>query len=273
MKLDLHMHTNASDGAWPPEKLVRAARHGGLDVIAVADHDTTAGVAAAIAAAGPDLTVVPASELTCADDDGDLHLLGYGIDPDHAALRRHVAEIARLREERMLGMIERLDGLEVRIAMEDVRREAGDDAVLGRPHLARALVAAGYVGHVGEAFERYIADHGTAWVPVRSVRVEDAIGLVHDAGGLAVWAHPPLDRLEAGLPALVEAGLDGVECHRPRASGREVELARNAAAAHDLLVSGGSDWHGPWSGRVGDFSVRREDVAALAQALGIEASA
>jgi len=270
MKLDLHVHSSASDGAWSAEKLVRAAVAAGLDVLAVADHDTVAAVLPSMqAAAGSPLRVLSAVELTCAGPSGEMHLLGYGVDPLHDELVGHQERTVLRREDRMRGMIERLGRLGAHVGLDDVRREAGEDAVLGRPHLARALVTAGHVGSVNAAFERWLADAGPAWVGLEAVSAAEAIQLVHDAGGVAVWAHPRSDRLEEDLPALTADGLDGLEAFRPRSSGPEVERVRAVAARAELLVTGGSDWHGPWSGRLGDFWVRSADIAPFLERIAI----
>lgn len=268
MKIDLHIHTNASDGAWPAGKVVRAAVAAGLDVIAIADHDTTAAVAPAIAAAGTDVRVVPAVELTCEGPGGDLHLLGYGIDPEHAAIIEHARSIGLRRETRMRDMIELLDRLGAPVDFDAVLAEAGDDAVLGRPHLARALVAAGHVPSVAQAFDRYLGDAAPASVPVSGVSAEAAVAMVHEAGGLAVWAHPAPALLESGLDRLVGAGLDGIECFRPRLAPPQVRECRQVAERRGLLTTGGSDWHGPWSGRLGDFHVAEPSLGDFMTALG-----
>lgn len=269
MTVDLHIHTNASDGAWAAEKVVRAAAAVGLDVIAIADHDTTAAVPAAVRAAEGQLHVVPAVELTCGRAGGEMHLLGYGLRPEDPAVQSHARAVGERREARMRRMLALLAELGAPVGIDAVLEEAGPDAVLGRPHLARALVSAGHVHSVGQAFERYLADGGPAWAPVGSVPVEKAIRLVHDAGGLAVWAHPAPVALDSELGALVDMGLDGVECYRPRLNAQETQQSLAAAARHGLLATGGSDWHGPWHGNLGEFRVQSGEVSQLLNALGL----
>jgi predicted metal-dependent phosphoesterase TrpH len=255
LKLDLHVHTTASDGSVKPARVARMAAGAGIGVLAVADHDTTSGVAEAIAAAPAPMRMVPAIEISCDSADLHLHLLGYFIDPSHPALVAHMHRVVELREQRMRDMIERLAGLGIPVDYDAVRLEAGAEAVLGRPHLARTLVATGAVATVGRAFELYLSDRAPAWVPMRAVTLADACTMVHGAGGIAVWAHPDAAELAAHLDAFHEQGVDGVECVRARATAAEVDVALAATRARGLIPTGGSDWHGTWQGRLGDFTV------------------
>ena len=267
MKLDLHVHSTASDGSEKPERVARMAAAGGVDVLAIADHDTVGGVADAIAAAPPGLRIVPAIEISCDSDDAHHHLLGYFVDIHHPALLAHSRRVIELRVERMRAMVDRLLALGVPASFDAVRREAGDDAVLGRPHLARTLVASGVVPSVGRAFELYLADGAPAWVPMRAVTLADACAIVHAAGGVAVWAHPGADELERLVDAYREQGIDGVECIRSRASAAEVEQALAVTRARSLMPTGGSDWHGVWHGRIGDFTVGADRVPEFMELL------
>ena len=255
MKLDLHVHTTASDGSVKPARVARMAAAAGIGVLAVADHDTTAGVAEAVAAADAPLRVVPAIEISCDYAELHVHLLGYFVDPAHPALIEHVKRLVELREQRMREMIERLAGLGIPVEYDAVRLEAGAEAVLGRPHLARTLVATGAVPTVGRAFELYLSDRAPAWVPMRTVTLADACAIVHRAGGSAVWAHPDAAELARHLDAFREQGIDGVECVRARATAAEIEVALAATRPRGLMPTGGSDWHGTWQGRLGDFTV------------------
>lgn len=260
MRVDLHLHSTASDGGLSPARLVRRARGAGLDVIALADHDSVGGVAEARAAAPEGLRVIPAIEISASHGAGELHILGYHVDPEAPSLLAYTRAAELGRRERMEGMIRALAGLGVHITLEQVVAEAGPDATnLGRPHLARVLVARKVVRDFGEAFVRFIGDDGPAYVPTKLVDVPQAVEVIHAAGGIAVWAHPPGDLLEPELGAFVAAGLDGVECYRPRTGPEETERIRAVAGGHGLILSGGSDWHGPWDGPLGAFWV--EDAA------------
>ena len=255
MKIDLHIHTTASDGSENPGRVARMAAANGLGVIAIADHDTVAGVAEATAEAPAGLRVVPAIEISCDSPESHVHLLGYFVDVTHPTLLAHSRRVIELREERMRAMIERLGQLGIPVEYDAVRMEAGDDAVLGRPHLARTLVATGAVATVGRAFELYLADRGPAWVPMQAVTLEEACAIVHEAGGVAVWAHPEGATLEATIDGFRAQGGDGVECIRSRATASDVERALALTRARSLIPTGGSDWHGTWHGRLGDFSI------------------
>jgi len=270
LRIDLHIHSTASDGSLPPAAVVEAARAGGLDVVALADHDTIGGVEAARAAGAGAVHVVPALELSTTHGGAELHMLGYCIDITNPALVSYGARASGARESRMRDMLQRLNDAGVRVVYDDVLAAAGPrPESIGRPHLARALVKRGYANTVSEAFDRLIGDHAPAFVPTRLITPAEAIVLIHDAGGLAVWAHPRYDLLEAELPRMVEWGLDGVECYRPRVMHADAERIAATAARHGLFVTGGSDWHGEWQGRLGDFAIERDDVAEFLERGGI----
>jgi 3',5'-nucleoside bisphosphate phosphatase len=271
LRIDLHIHSTASDGSLSPAGVVAAARAGGLHVIALADHDTVGGVTAAQQAAEGTLHVIPAVELsTHHETSAELHMLGYFVDPLDPTLTRFGTRASARREERMRDMIDRLDGVGVRVNYADVLAAAGPKPEsIGRPHLARALVQRGYAATMSDAFDRYIGDDGPAFVATRLLTPAEAIELIHAAGGIAVWAHPRSDMLEPWLPALVEQGLNGLECFRPRATPADTERVAALAARHDLILTGGSDWHGEWHGPLGSFFVERDDVAAFLEVGGI----
>jgi 3',5'-nucleoside bisphosphate phosphatase len=270
LRIDLHIHSTASDGSLSPGAVVAAARAGGLHVIAIADHDTLAGVAAAQAEAAGSVHVIPALELSTYDAGAEYHVLGYFVDTTNAALLEHGARASGARENRMHDMIERLGALGVSVAFEDVLAAAGTKPdSLGRPHLARALHQRGHVTTISEAFDRYIGDQGPAFVPTALITPYEAIDIIHAAGGVAVWAHPRADALQTALSALVAHGLDGVECYRPRLTHGDTERISGVAAAAGLFVTGGSDWHGDWQGRLGDFAIERDDVSAFLEIGGI----
>ncbi|HEY8470236.1 MAG TPA: PHP domain-containing protein [Longimicrobiales bacterium] len=270
MRIDLHLHSTASDGGLSPGELVRAAARAGLDVIALGDHDTTAGVAEARRAAEGLLRVVPALEISTTDQGSEIHILGYFVDPDHAALREHARAAAARRRDRILAILERLRALGIHISFDDVLAEAGGSAgVLGRPHVARALVRHGHAATLDQAFEQYLADGRPAFEPMNLIAPARAIELIHLAGGLAVWAHPPLDGVEAEARRLAALGLDGLECFRPRVAPDDARRLGELARGLGLVVTGGSDWHGAWSGILGAFHVTPEDVPDIAARIGL----
>jgi predicted metal-dependent phosphoesterase TrpH len=267
LHLDLHLHTTCSDGSCGPEDVVERARRAGLHAIAVTDHDTTAGVArAAAASAAAGVLVISGIELSCTYAGKELHLLGYGMEPEHPALAAVTARRAVMRRERLGEIVERLNGLGVAIRAEDVRTPEGN-VMVGRPHLAEALVRLGAVRHVQEAFSRYIGDGAPAAVPSRGPVVRDAIAAVHEAGGCAVWAHPSLEDARA-FPALRAEGLDGAEVLRPSLAPTASSALEHAARDCGMVVSGGSDWHGG-SPPLGSWYVTHRHVRALLARLGI----
>jgi 3',5'-nucleoside bisphosphate phosphatase len=270
VRIDLHVHSTASDGSLSPGALAEAARLGRLHVIALTDHDTADGVADAQAAGEGSLHVIPGIEMSTLHGGAELHILGYFIDPTNEQLRAYARSAAYRREERMHAMIERLAGLGIEVTFADVQRGTDRDTrSIGRPHLARALVERGHVPTMSGAFDRYIGDDGPAYLPVQLLSSEDAIHLIHEIGGIAVWAHPRGDTFDRELERLVGYGLDGVECHRPRCIPAESVRLERATRTRRLLVTGGSDWHGTWHGALGDFAVGREEVGEFLERGGI----
>jgi predicted metal-dependent phosphoesterase TrpH len=254
-RIDLHTHSTASDGTDSPAELVAAAQSAGVDVLAITDHDTTGGWAAAGAALPSGMRLVRGAEFSCVSPTGrderpvSVHLLGYLFDPTHEAI---VAEQSRLRGER----VSRLERITERMAedgypvdVESVFALVPDGASAGRPHLARALVAAGVVDSVNEAFAKLLHNSSRYYVPKADTPVERAIAMVRAAGGVAVFAHPLARRrgrvVEPSVIAdLAAAGLGGVEVDHPDHDAADRELLRDLAKEHDLVVTGSSDYHG-----------------------------
>ena len=260
------MDSHVSDGQVAPELLVHAALAAGLQVIALTDHDTVAGVDEAQRAAwGTALGVVPGIEVSTRHQGHELHILGYWVDPNAAGLQEHQRLSVGRRERRMHAMIERLHGLGVPVAFERVRALAGAAAKsLGRPHLARALLEAGHIRSFPEAFDRFLAEGKPGFVAEGFPSVGEAVEMIHAAGGVAAWAHPPLELFAEFIADFAALGMDGVECFRP---GYDVDDSRAllaGAARLGLFPTGGSDWHGP-AGRLalGDFYVEAEAVREL----------
>jgi hypothetical protein len=272
LRLDLHVHSTASDGAWSPEAVVRGAAAGGLDVIALADHDTAAGYAPA-AALGRDLNVqvVPALEVSSTHHGRDVHVLGYFVDPDAPSVRTHSERATRRREQRMLEIIARLGKQGIQVRYMDVEAAAGPDrVVIGRPHLAKALVATGQASSVEDAFDRLIGDDKAAFVPTQLLTPVEAVAVILGGGGVPIWAHPPADLVDALLPPLLDAGLRGLEVYRPKGHRTDGLRYEGICRARGLLVSGGSDWHSPAGGTaLGDFFVTGEEVEGLLVAGGM----
>lgn len=270
MRLDLHTHTTCSDGMKSPEELVESAVAGGLDVISITDHDNAEGVVPALRAAGERLRVIPGVELSACWRGESIHVLGYFVDPASSRLTDHYRELHARRHTRMRRIVERLAGRGVRLPLDRVGDQRASRAVpYTRPHLARALVRAGYATSVGDAFARYIGADCPAYVRVESPAPEDVIGTIVAAGGIAVWAHPPLRHMQELLPRMIRAGLRGMEVHRPWSHAIRDAVGSQARAA-GLLVTGGSDWHGrDGDGELGEFYVGESDVGEFLEAGGI----
>lgn len=269
MAADLHLHTHFSDGTFTPEELVDRAVHSSLTALALTDHDTVEGcdrMAAACRAAGIEFFV--GTELTAEVAGTELHLLGYGFDPRHPGMLQAMAGYQEARQSRIYEMAQRLNDLGVPLRAEEVLALANCHSP-GRPHVARALVQRGVCSGVDEAFTRFLKKGRPAWVPKAKVPAEEAIRLVHRAGGAAILAHPGLNQADPHLPSLIEAGLDGLECfhtkHAPATAARYQALARQ----HELLITGGSDCHGMAKGRplIGSLKLEAVYLEPLRQAI------
>lgn len=241
-----------------------AARSGGLDVIALTDHDTCGGIDEALASLPDNLHLIPGIELSTTLDHTELHILGYFIDHKHPDIVAHATSAALKRAERVRRIVEKLRDYKVNLSFDDVISAAdGAPGVLARPHVARAMVNKGYVQSVSEAFDRFLGDDGPCFLPTELLLPHDAITLIRAAGGLAVWAHPNGARFDEILPCLVNSGIDGLECIRPRMTPPEIRFFQETANRYGLLISGGSDWHGSWHGKLGEFFVRANEVETL----------
>jgi 3',5'-nucleoside bisphosphate phosphatase len=241
---DLHLHTNFSDGTFTPEELVLHGQKAGLACIAVTDHDSVEAcerVAASCAAVN--MEFVPGTELTAEQDDTELHVLGYFLDTNNQKLLAEIARFQIVRQNRIHEMVARINEMGVPLKAESVFALANCKSP-GRPHVARAMAKEGLVRNLDEAFERFLKKGRPAWVPKSKISALDAIQLVHQAGGLAVMAHPGLNRTDNIIPGLVDAGLDGIECFHTKHSTAMSERYLEIADKHHLLVTGGSDCHG-----------------------------
>jgi len=241
---DLHLHTVFSDGTYTPEQLAAQARRHGLRAVALTDHDAVEGCRpTALACRQDGVEFIPGTELTTEASGDELHLLGYFVDPDHPRLLEELARFQAVRQNRIREMVERLNRLGIPLQAEAVFALANCRSP-GRPHIARALVQAGFCASLDEAFQRFLKRNRPAWVPKFKASASEAIELLHQAGGLAVLAHPGLTRSDVFIPELVEAGLDGLECYHVKHSAPATEYYVRTAIGLNLLVTGGSDCHG-----------------------------
>jgi predicted metal-dependent phosphoesterase TrpH len=241
---DLHLHTNFSDGTFTPEELVLQAQKNGLSCIALTDHDTVEGCErAAAAAAKVKMEFIAGTELTAEHDDTELHVLGYFLDTQNKKLLKEISKFQTVRQSRIQEMVARINEMGIPLEAESVFALANCKSP-GRPHVARAMIKAGLVKNLDEAFDRFLKKGRPAWVPKSKISALEAIELVHQAGGLAVMAHPGLNRTDEIIPALVDAGMDGIECFHTKHSTSMSERYLEIADKYNLLVTGGSDCHG-----------------------------
>ncbi len=245
--VDLHTHSTASDGARPPREVVRAAREVSLAAIALTDHDTVDGLAEATDEGRMQgVRIVPGIELSAVEGDSETHVLGLHLQ-QVGRLEAQLRDLRAMRLTRAERIVIRLNELGVRVTLEDVLVQAGGGAV-GRPHIARALVNEGWATDLRDAFDRYLGNGRAAFVPKDRLSIDDAIAMIHDAGGLAVLAHPGQSGTRKRIEALVGNGLDGVEVRHPSHSAEDIARLSALVEHFGLIPSGGSDWHGSAEG-------------------------
>jgi 3',5'-nucleoside bisphosphate phosphatase len=269
VRADLHCHSSASDGTRPPAEVAARAAAAGLDAFALTDHDTVAGVTEAAAALPRGLALIGGMELSCRRDGHSVHLLGYLFDPEHAELAAQTRSIRQSRIGRARAMVARLNELGVPVTWEQVTRIAAG-GVVGRPHIARAMIEAGVVSSVDEAFTpEWIGPGGRAFERRYALDPADAIELVHAAGGAVVLAHPLAVTRgwivpEEFIRELAKAGLDGIEVAHPDHDPAGRDRLLTTARALGLVATGGSDDHGELTGdRIGSETTGPEDLDAL----------
>jgi len=257
VRADLHCHSNASDGTRPPAEVMARARAAGLDAVALTDHDTVTGHAAARQALPAGLTLIPGMELSCRQDGRSVHLLAYLFDPSEPALAAECERIRGARQDRARAVVARLADLGAPVTWEQVTALAGG-GVVGRPHIARALLAAGAVRSWDEAFgPQWLGHGGRAHVTRYAPSPADAIGLVRGAGGVAVLAHPrtagrALRMSDESVAVLAAAGLAGIEVSHPEHPPGDRSALAGLAVDLGLVATGGSDDHGTQTGdRIG----------------------
>lgn len=248
--IDLHIHSNCSDGVKAPEAIAEMASAKGISAAALTDHDTLDGTAAFLrACAGhPGLTGIAGVEFSAESDRGPLHILGLGVDASNIALRETLARVRKSRDERNRRILARLNELGYPLTWEEVESFAGGD-VMGRPHFARAMIARGWAASVAEVFERFLSRGAPAYVGRFRPSPEEIVTLVKGAGGVVSIAHPiswtmDYDFMRDDLRRLADLGLDAIECYHPRVGAKAHASLLALAADLGLLVTAGSDYHG-----------------------------
>jgi 3',5'-nucleoside bisphosphate phosphatase len=248
--IDLHTHSTASDGTFPPREVVRLAQERGLKAIALTDHDTIDGLQEAVAAGQEfGLEVIPGVEISAQYFQGSMHILGYFLNYDNELLAQRLAVLKQARKDRNPQIIAKLNKLGIPLTMEQVEAISGGGQV-GRPHIARALYQGGYVRSLQEAFDVYLGNHGLAYVSKFRFPPEEAIAMIRDVQGVPVLAHPftlglhTSETLRPLLEELMALGLAGLECYYPEHSPVQEALYLSLARDLGLLITGGSDFHG-----------------------------
>lgn len=241
---DLHLHTNCSDGLLTPQELVAKCAASGVQLMAIADHDTTIGYSAALPfAEKAGIILVPAVEVSCFENGKDIHVLAYGVDVESEILNATLSEIRSERITRATKIVARLEEMDVQCSLDEVLSYA-DNGVVGRPHIAKALVQNNVVGSVKEAFDRYLGTYSDAYVGKTEFSVERAIEVIHAAGGIAILAHPSKAIPMRSVVDYLSKGMDGLEVQHPSHTSATKNYLRGFCFRYNVIQTAGSDFHG-----------------------------
>ena len=268
--IDLHIHTNASDGLLSPEEVVKIAVERNLKAISITDHDSTDGFVSIIDEAQHDgLELVAGVELSCLYMDVDIHILGYCFDYKDPKFVKIIKEYRQERYIRGKAMVVKLNELGINLNMDTVKNIAGNASV-GRPHLAEALLKEEFVQTFDEAFARYLGYHAPAYVPKKHLDVDEAIQILHRIGGVAVLAHPGTLKHDEFIPDFVDMGMDGIEAYHTMHKKNTVGRYKNLAQKYNLFYTGGSDCHGPRRGviLIGSQKIPYSCLEKMKEAIG-----
>lgn len=266
MSADLHVHSTASDGTIRPQQIVQQAYEIGLSVISLTDHDTVDGVQPAVQAASEirGLEVIPGIEINTTWNELEIHVLGYYIDVSSDGLRKVLELLKQAREERAREIIKKLKKVGVFLSFERIR-EFAPSGTIGRPHIAQAMLDAGYVSSIKEAFENYLNNGKPAYVPRYKIEPFHAIEVIKRAGGIPVLAHPGLINSDESVFVLIESGILGLEVYYPQHTQEMIRKYTLLCDEYGLIMTGGTDYHGPGMGYppLGTVRVNKEIVANL----------
>lgn len=266
IRADIHTHTLYSDGVHSPEALVKKAAGAGIGILAVTDHDSMEAYEETIEAGKTHgVLILSGVELSATLGSKDVHILGYNVDPFHAGFRQRLAFFRQERQRRAEKIVHKLNTLDVPLTLDHVLEQAGQ-APLSRPHVAKAMKAAGFTRTYMQAFREYIADGGPAYVARYYVTPRDIIELIAEAGGVSILAHPSNYFTENELKTLIQAGLDGIETVHPSHDRERRQFFEGIASAYFLLQGGGSDYHGGEREddvHFGTFTISTEMVKAI----------
>ena len=242
---DLHIHSYFSDGTLSPSQIIEQARQNGLHCLALTDHDTIEGIAPLMEEAAKfDIEIISGIEISSAIQGRDVHILGYLFDTKNPPFLSSLSVIQNLRNQRMEQMVTKLHQLAMtNITLQEVYEISGEGSV-GRPHLALLLKKKGWVKDIQEAFDRFLAEGGPAYVETLRISVQEAISFIKQAGGVAVLAHPMITKIDEMIPQFVQWGLGGIEAYYSQSSSTITQFYKNLAKKYGLVVTGGSDAHG-----------------------------
>ncbi len=273
MSSDLHIHTSFSDGRLTPEEVLTAAKEAGLSTIAITDHDTVDGIRHLYENEKDNvkgMTIIPGIELSTECDGKEVHILGYNVDIYSAALADGLVEISEDRWQRLALMLEKLQELGYDISEAEVLKVAGTSSSVSRSHVARVLVKKGHFPTVRAAFDELLGQGKPAYIPRYRIDSAEAVELVRAAGGLPVVAHPLLIGSDAVLSKLLKLDVAGIEVYYPQHNGEDVRRYGQLAELHDLLKTGGSDFHGipgRYPESLGEFTIEDELARLLVEAM------
>ncbi len=262
MKVDLHMHTTCSDGMYSPDVVVQMAAQAGLGTIAISDHDTVEAYHC-LTLPVQGIRIIPAMEMSSDYEGEDVHILGFYLNPSDPAIVSYCAQFKQRRQQRAMEIVARCESLGYVLDRPQIEETLSKGGTIGRPHIARMLIAKGYFPDVAAVFEHLLYRGGPAYVPYRRQSINACISLIRQAGGLAVLAHPGL--LKRTLSAVLAHSFDGIEVYHPKNQGRYEEFLAIAREKH-WYVSGGSDFHGVpgrFPEKVGVYTVDSEKVQDL----------
>ncbi|MFA5577200.1 MAG: PHP domain-containing protein [Tissierellaceae bacterium] len=256
MKFDLHVHTNHSDGLFSPEEVVDLAVEKNLNGIAITDHDTITAIEPAIIHGKnyEGFTVIPGIEFSSTHLREEIHILGYFINVNDPNIIDLTARLRRSRVNRGIAMIGKLNELGISLSLEDVREFSGDDYI-GRPHIARALIKMNYISTIEEAFDKYLGSGKPAYVYRDKLTVEETIKAIKDSGGISVLAHPGILKNKDFIFYTIEKGIDGIECIHSKHSKDDTSYLQEIAKNNNLIITGGSDFHGDTGSNVDNNSL------------------
>lgn len=268
--IDLHIHTINSDGMLSPTEVLQEARKKKLTAFSITDHDSVdAFFELENIMSENDPEYIPGLELSVSYQEKDIHLLAYYVDPRSEQLQAKLKEIRNSRNDRGAMIVEKLNNMDVKVDLEDIKEIAGK-AAIGRPHIADAIYQSGAVKSYDQAFHKYIGSGKPAYVAKKNMTPEEGISMIHKAGGVAVLAHPAIDETYTHLEMLVELGLDGIECFHSYHKQKHIDQFKHFAERWRLIITGGSDFHGREGnyGKIGSQHVPEECLHSLKERAG-----